>query len=53
MNSGAWFGCHKPDLGCGMNSGTYIFILSTLPSGGMSFIEPQRHEKHRSSSVFH
>ncbi len=53
MNSGAWLGCEKSNLGCGMNIAAYIFILSTLPSCGMSFIEPQRYEKHRSSSVFH
>ncbi len=41
MNSGAWLGCYKSNFGCVMNGGVYIFILSTLPSGGMSFIEPQ------------
>ncbi len=36
-----------------MNSGAYIIILSTLPSGGMSFVEPHRYEKHRGCDVFH
>ncbi len=53
INIGVWFGCQKPNLGCVMNIAAYIFVLSTLPSCGMSFIEPQRYEKHRSSSVFH
>jgi hypothetical protein len=35
-----------------MNNPVYIFILSTLPSCGMSFVEPHRCKKHRTAQLF-
>ncbi len=52
MNSSTWFGCYKPNLGGEMNNGAYRFILSTFPSCGMSFVEPQGYEKHRTALFF-
>ncbi len=44
-----WLGCPKHNLGCVMNSGAYIFILSTADA--LASVPSLRHVLYRASKI--